>query len=68
MSQDDQKEEKNQSTCQKKVQSEGNCPAPTTYPTPNVPVNLIPAVPTPMVATTSTQMPMVKSAATSILY
>ena len=41
-------------------------PNPTT-PTPTTPINLIPTVPTPTVATTSTQMPMVKSAATSIL-
>ena len=37
-----------------------------TIPTPTAPVNLTPAVPTPTVATTSTQMPMVKSAAVSI--
>ena len=41
-------------------------PIPTT-PTPTAPANLIPTVPTPTVATTSTQMSMVKSAAMSIL-
>ena len=40
-------------------------PIPTT-PAPTAPVNLTPIVPTPTVATTSTQMPMVKSAAMSI--
>ena len=41
-------------------------PIPTT-PTPTMPVNLIPTVPTPTVAIISTQMPVVKSAVTSIL-
>ena len=38
-----------------------------TIPMPTTPVNLIPTVPIPTVATTSIQMPVVKSAATSIL-
>ena len=38
-----------------------------TTPMPTTPVNLTPTVPIPTVATTSTQMPMVKSAPTSIL-
>ena len=68
--QEGRKEEESQGTSEEKVQGEGNCtqPLPST-PMPTSPMNPIPpAVLTPTVATSTatTQMPMVKSAATSI--
>ena len=61
------KKEKNQNSHQKKVQVWVIAQHIPTTPSPTAPVKSIPIATTPTVATTSTQMPVVKSAATSIL-